>query len=149
MEERVKRALSSRKKGYNCAQAVLCAYSDLLGVEEETLFAVSEGFGGGMGGLMGTCGAVSAMSMAAGLTSSCKDLAACSTKPKTSQLVRDLAREFSEKNQSLICRELKGVDTGKPLASCEVCIEDAVRIIGEQLFQEQASRMTEEMDESV
>lgn len=137
METRVNRAINSRKKGYNCAQAVLCAYSDLLGVEEETLFAVAEGFGGGMGGMMGTCGAVTAMSMAAGLTNSCKDLAACATKPGTSRLVRELATEFSGKNQSLICRELKGVDTGKPLQSCEGCIADAVRILGERLFQEQ------------
>ena len=137
MEERVKRALESRKNGYTCSQAVLCAYSDLLGVDEEMLFAISEGFGGGMGGLMGTCGAVSAMSMAAGLANSCKDLTACSTKPATIRLVRELAEAFSEKNQSIICRELKGVDTGKPLASCESCIEDAVRIIGKQLFPEQ------------
>lgn len=134
MEERVKRALENHKKGYNCAQSVLCAYSDLLGVEEETLFAVSEGFGGGMGGMLGTCGAVTGMYMAAGLQNSCKELQACSTKAVTNKLVRDLAKEFEEKNQSLICRELKGVETGKVLRSCDGCIEDATRIVGEKLF---------------
>lgn len=137
MEERVKRALENHKKGYNCAQSVLCAYSDLLGVEEETLFAVAEGFGGGMGGMLGTCGAVTGMYMAAGLWNSCRDLNACSTKPMTNQLVRELAGAFEEKNHSLVCRELKGVDTGKVLRSCDGCIEDATRILGEKFFKEQ------------
>ena len=137
MEERVKLALEKRGQGYNCAQAVLCAYSDLLDVDEEMLFAVSEGFGGGMGGMMGTCGAVTSMYMAAGLVHSGKDLQACSTKPATNKLVRELAAEFMEKNRSVICRELKGVDTGTPIRSCEGCIEDAVRIIGKKLFGEE------------
>lgn len=143
MESRVNRALENRKKGYNCAQAVLCAYSDLLGTDEKLLFAVAEGFGGGMGGMQSVCGAVTGMYMAAGLKNSCKDLQACSTKPVTSKVVRELAKEFREKNQSLICRELKGVDTGKMLRSCEGCIEDAVRIIGEKIFEEQLSEASE------
>lgn len=136
MEERVKRALENHKKGYNCAQSVLCAYSDLLGVDEKTLFAASEGFGGGMGGMLGTCGAVTGMYMLAGLYNSCKDLQACSSKPATNKMVRELAKEFEEKNQSLICRELKGVDSGKVLRSCDGCIEDATRIVGEKFFRE-------------
>lgn len=134
METRVKKAVENHKKGYNCAQAVLCAYSDLLGVEEETLFAVAEGFGAGMGGMLGTCGAVTGMYMVAGLQNSCKDLQACSTKPATNKIVRELAKAFEEQNQSLICRELKGVDTGKVLRSCDGCIEDAARIVGAKLF---------------
>jgi len=134
MEDRVKKALQTHKKGYNCAQAVLCVYSDLLAVDEQTLFAVSEGFGGGMGGMMGTCGAVTGMYMAAGLQNSGRDLEICSTKPETNELVRELAGEFKAKNQTLVCRELKGIDTNQPIRSCEGCIEDAVRIAGKVLF---------------
>ena len=133
MEERVERAMENHKKGYNCAQCVLCAYSDLLGEDEETLFRVAEGFGGGMG-MLATCGAVTAMFMAAGLKNSSGDLTACSTKPQTMKLVKELAEAFREKNQSLVCRELKGVDTKKVLRSCDGCIEDAVRILGEKFF---------------
>lgn len=137
MEARVKKALENHKKGYNCAQSVLCAYSDLLGVEEEVLFAVAEGFGGGMGGMLGTCGAVTGMYMVAGLKNSCKDLQACSSKPATNRLVRELAVEFQNKNSSLICKELKGIETGKVLRSCDGCIEDATRIVGNKFFKEQ------------
>lgn len=45
IEERVKLAEEKHHSGYNCAQAVLCSYSDKLGIDEETLFRLSEGFG--------------------------------------------------------------------------------------------------------
>lgn len=134
MEERIKQIKEKHKKGYNCAQTVLCAYSDLLGIDEETLFRIAEGFGAGMGGMMETCGAVTAMFMAAGLKNSSGDLSACNTKPQTMKMVRELAKEFKEKNQSIVCRELKGVDTGVVLRDCDGCIEDAVRILGEKVF---------------
>ena len=43
IEERVKLAEEKHHNGYNCAQAVLCSYSDKLGIDEETLFRLSEG----------------------------------------------------------------------------------------------------------
>lgn len=133
MEDRKKRAIENHKKGYNCAQSVLCAYSDVLGIDEEILFRVAEGFGGGMG-MLGTCGAVTGMFMAAGLAKSSGDLTACSSKPETMKVIRQLREAFEAKNQSLICRELKGVDTGKPLRSCDGCIEDGVEIAGKILL---------------
>ena len=48
--------------------------------------------------------------------------------------VRELAAEFEKKNGSIVCRELKGIDTGKVLRSCDGCIEDGIRILGEYLL---------------
>lgn len=48
--------------------------------------------------------------------------------------VRELAAEFEQKNGSIVCRELKGIDTGKVLRSCDGCIEDGIRILGEYLL---------------
>ena len=131
---RAERAAEYHKKGYNCAQVVLCAYADELGMDEETLFRISEGFGAGMGGMMETCGAVTAMFMALGLANSSGDLQACDTKAQTMGKVRELAAKFKEKNGSIVCRELKGIDTGKVLRSCDGCIEDGIRILGEYLL---------------
>ena len=37
MESRVQKAVELRNvHGYNCAQAVLCAYADLFGLDEKT-----------------------------------------------------------------------------------------------------------------
>ena len=65
VEERVAELKDRHARGYNCAQVVLCSYADVLSIDEETLFQISEGFGAGMGGMMETCGAVTAMFMAA------------------------------------------------------------------------------------
>ena len=55
------------KNGYNCAQAVLLAFSDELEIDEKTLALISSSFGGGMGRMREVCGAVSGMFMVAGL----------------------------------------------------------------------------------
>lgn len=130
--ERIDRALSNHKKGYNCAQAVVCAHCDMFGIDEGTAFRMAEGFGLGMG-CMETCGAVTAMAMAAGMKESDGNMAAPGTKKVCYKKAKDMIGKFKAKNGSLICRELKGVDTGKPLRSCEGCIEDAVVIIAENL----------------
>ena len=49
MSSRVEKALENHGKGYNCCQAVACAYADLVGVDENLIFAAGEGFGAGMG----------------------------------------------------------------------------------------------------
>ena len=134
IEERVAEIKDKHTRGYNCAQIVLCSYAEELGIDEETLFRISEGFGAGMGGMMQTCGAVTAMFMALGLANSSGDLQACDTKPQTMKKVRELAAEFEKKNGSIVCRELKGIDTGKVLRSCDGCIEDGIRILGEYLL---------------
>lgn len=134
IEERVAKIKDKHTRGYNCAQIVLCSYAEELGIDEETLFRISEGFGAGMGGMMQTCGAVTAMFMALGLANSSGDLQACDTKPQTMKKVRELAAEFEKKNGSIVCRELKGIDTGKVLRSCDGCIEDGIRILGEYLL---------------
>ena len=131
IEERVAEIKDKHTRGYNCAQIVLCSYAEELGIDEETLFRISEGFGAGMGGMMQTCGAVTAMFMALGLANSSGDLQACDTKPQTMKKVRELAAEFEKKNGSIVCRELKGIDTGKVLRGC---IEDGIRILGEYLL---------------
>ena len=47
--------------------------------------------------------------------------------------VGELNEIFRKKNGSTICRELKGMDTGKVLRSCPGCIEDAANILSEKL----------------
>lgn len=70
METRVDKVAEKHKSGYNCAQAVACAYCDLVGIDEETMFRMTEGLGLGMGGMEGTCGAVTAACVIAGAKNS-------------------------------------------------------------------------------
>ncbi|MBQ9015647.1 MAG: C_GCAxxG_C_C family protein [Firmicutes bacterium] len=129
---RVQRALAYHKKGYNCAQAVACAFAEELGRDEKDVFQIMEAFGLGMG-MMGTCGAVSGMAAVVGMKESDGNLEKPATKKKSYQVSKELIRRFQEKNGSIICREIKGVDTKKVLRSCNGCIEDAVALLGEYL----------------
>lgn len=133
MESRVEKAVALHHKGYNCAQAVVCAYCDLFGMDEETAYRVSEAFGFGMG-QMEVCGALAGACMLAGLKNSGGLSAVGKTKAETYKIDRALAAAFREKNQSVLCRELKGVETGKVLRSCDGCVEDAARLVEEYLL---------------
>ena len=128
-------AIALHDKKYNCAQAVACAFAKEAGVDMETLFKACEGFGLGMGGMCGTCGAVSGAVMLAGFINSDGAIDAPATKAETYKLSKEIIRRFEEKNGSLVCKELKGMDTGCPLRSCDGCIEDAAAIAEAVLFE--------------
>lgn len=132
MSEAVKKALEYHAKGYNCAQSVACAFCDRLGRDEKTVFEMTEAFGFGMG-TMGTCGAVSAMAAVVGMVESDGNLEEPKTKKKSYGAMKELTNKFVEKNESVICKDIKGVETGKVLRSCNGCIEDAVVLLEEYL----------------
>ena len=125
--EYVQLARSLNEKGYNCAQAVACAFLDQIDMDENSLFAILEGFGGGMGGREATCGAVSGAVAIVSLLSSKGDVAS-GTKAGTYALVEPLVSKFLLQNKSLVCKDLRGLETGIVLRSCDLCIEDAVRL---------------------
>lgn len=54
-------------QGYNCAQAVLLAFCDDLGFDEQTALMLASPFGGGIGRMREVCGTVTGMYMALGL----------------------------------------------------------------------------------
>lgn len=132
MSEAAKKALENHDKGYNCAQAVACAFADRLGRDEKDVFEIMEAFGFGMGS-MGTCGAVSAMAAVVGMVESDGTLDGPKTKKVSYKVMKELTNKFIEKNTSVVCRELKGVDSGKTLRSCNGCIQDAAEIVEEYL----------------
>ncbi len=111
MENRVEKAVELFSKGYNCSQAVFCAFADKYGIDEETAMKISLGFGGGFGRLREVCGAFSACTMLAGLESRCDLSDASDAKMQVYKEVRDLKEKFEERNGgTFICRELLGMD---------------------------------------
>lgn len=132
MSDAAIKAIENHKKGYNCAQAVACAFCDRLGKDEKEVFEIMEAFGFGMG-TMGTCGAVSGMAAVVGMVESDGALDAPKTKKASYKAMKALTEKFAEKNSSIICRKLKGVDSGEVLRSCSGCIEDAAELVEEYL----------------
>ena len=118
-------ALLNHKKGYNCAQSVVCAFCDKLDIKEDDLFRLSEAFGFGMGH-GNVCGAVTAMVMIAGLEKSFGiDKLPNTNKKESYALSKQMIEEFKNKNKSILCSDIKGCN----LRSCDGCIEDCVEII--------------------
>lgn len=96
--------------GYNCAQSVFCAFIEDLGLDFDTALKLSSSFGGGMGRLREVCGAVSSMFMIAGLKYGYTEPANKEVKTEHYARIQKLAEEFKAKNDTIICRELLGLD---------------------------------------
>ena len=96
--------------GYNCAQAVLMAFSDITGFDEKTSAMLASGFGGGMGRMREVCGTVSAMFMIVGTVNGYDDPKDNENKKRTYAMIQQLAGEFKEINGSIICKELLGLE---------------------------------------
>ncbi len=95
--------------GYNCAQAVVLAYADKMGIDEKSAIMIAGPFGGGMGRMREVCGAVSGMFMVFGACKGTNDPKDAEGKKAMYKAVRDMADEFKEQNGSIVCRELLGL----------------------------------------
>lgn len=100
------KAIELFKEGYNCSQAVLCAFCDELGMDFDTALKISSSFGGGMGRMREVCGAVSGLFMAAGLKFGYSSPDDMDAKKEHYKLIQELAEKFKENNGTIICREL-------------------------------------------
>ena len=113
-------AVELKHAGCNCCQAVLCAFAEEAALPEETLRRLGAGFGAGMGGMEGTCGALVAAEMLLGLV-----------KYRGAPVMGDarkLHQAFVQACGASLCKDLKGRDTGKPLCSCDDCVRHAAEL---------------------
>ncbi len=109
LEERVDKAVTYFKSGYNCSQSVVAAFADMYGYTEEQAFRMAASFGGGIGRMRQTCGAACGMFLLAGLENGATDAKDRDGKAANYALVQQLAGEFAKRNGSLICAELLGL----------------------------------------
>lgn len=96
-------------KGYNCSQAVVMAFSDLLGADESFLLKMSSSFGGGLGRLREVCGCVSGMAIVLGILYGYDDSSAKEEKSAHYTRIQEVAKEFEKRNGSIVCKELLGL----------------------------------------
>ncbi len=94
--------------GYNCAQAVLLAFSEETGLDEKTAMCLASSFGGGMGRLREVCGTVSAALMILGILHGYDATAedAAEQKPAHYARVQEFAARFKAEVGTIICREI-------------------------------------------
>lgn len=101
------KALDWHKRGYNCAQAVVAACSELTGLDAKTALAISAGFGGGLRSGE-VCGAVSGAVMAVGTAYPFTDSDDAEAKQKIADLAKQCVAAAAEKYGNVRCAELKG-----------------------------------------
>ena len=143
--DRVALAVSLFEKEFSCSQSVLAAFGDRFGVEREIALRIAAGFGGGMGRMAQTCGAVTGAFMLIGLKYGAIDAKDRQAKEKAQAVVREFANRFISRNGFLLCRELLGCDISIPegyqLAKekklfatvCPRYVRDAAEIVDEMI----------------
>ena len=102
------------ESGYNCAQAVFCAFSDITGMELETAAKAASSFGGGLGRMREVCGTVSGAAMVLGMVHGGYAPGDQESKKAHYHVVQDFCARFSAETGSIICRELLAGKTVKP-----------------------------------
>lgn len=132
------KALRLFRDGYSCSQAVLMAFAGESGEAARTAAA----FGGGMGRMQKTCGAVTGAYLWFGMACGAPGLPSENDKMSVYGRVKEFNRIFVERNGTDQCSELLGENLNTPEGKeniarkglsrkvCEKCIRDAVEIIG-------------------
>ncbi len=110
---RKEKATALFESGYNCSQAVVLAFSDLTGIEENALAKIASSFGGGMGRLREVCGAVTGAFMVLGLLYGYSEAETGAKKAEHYMRIQHFAERFSQITGSIVCRELLGIDKKK------------------------------------
>ena len=95
--------------GYNCSQALVLAFEDLVPIDRESLLKLASSFGGGMGRLREVCGSVSGMFMIVGLIYGYDGPETGQVKADHYARIQELARRFEETHGSIVCREMLGL----------------------------------------
>jgi len=142
---KVEYALNQFNQDYNCAQSVFSTFAEEFGVSTHAALSIALPFGGGLARLGHVCGAVSGPLMCIGLMTARTNLPNKELKDITYQRTREFARRFVQRNGSLLCRELIGMDISTPeglqhaiekntfSTTCVKFVWDAVEILSEIL----------------
>jgi C_GCAxxG_C_C family probable redox protein len=143
--EKKEKAIEMFRNDFNCSQAVFSSFAPDLNLDKDTALKIACGFGGGMGRMQNTCGAVTGAIMVLGLKFGKYREDDELARKKTYDAVIQFAEEFKRMNNTINCWELLGYDlnnendrkiiTEKNLSGtiCEKCVGDAITIL-EKIF---------------
>ncbi len=107
-------ALDLFAKQCNCSQAVLAAYGPDEGLAEPDCLRIAAPFGGGIGRLGETCGAVTGALMVLGLRNGGQTTTDPQAKAAMYDRARDFVARFKVRHGTVTCRELLGCDVSTP-----------------------------------
>ncbi len=127
--------------GFNCSQAVLTSFAGDFGMDEASAKRVAAAFGGGMGHMGKTCGAVTGAIMVLGLRYGMTANDGTQSNNTAYDKVQEFAKKFRANNGSITCLKLLGkgynsreelmaaIDKGIPQKICPGLVYDAATIV--------------------
>ena len=102
------------KNGFNCAQAIIKAYAQEVGMNQEDAVKMASVLGGGVGRNGHICGAVSGAALIIGMKFGTTDPANFPAKEKAYDKTNELLERFTAENKSVLCKELIPYDMKNP-----------------------------------
>jgi len=124
--------------GFNCAQSVFMAFCEDFGLTLDQGAKLAFSFGGGMGQMRETCGALTGAFLVLGLAANTEQPPSPEEKSAHYQKVRQLAEAFRFDNGSMICRELLAVaENGNKKKPCGQLVGDTAAKL-EKLLEQMA-----------
>ncbi|NJO87599.1 MAG: C_GCAxxG_C_C family protein [Chloroflexia bacterium] len=145
VKDYVQEALHLFENGFNCSQAVLCAFCEDFNLPKETALRITCPFGGGIGGCGKTCGALTGAIMVIGLKYGSFQAADVEAKKIASDKTKMLIETFEGAHGSCNCNDLIGFNRsslsdkelmGKKqffLNTCPKFIETVVAFLEEEI----------------
>ena len=127
MESRKEKALELFNKKYNCAQSILVAYCDMVGLTEDTALKLTSGFGGGVASTGKTCGTVNAGIMLLSLKHGSSNVDDIENKNRTRFIIRSFLTEF-EQYHSTQCLDILTKEEKRYTMHSEKC-ESVVALV--------------------
>ena len=146
MNNKIATAEQKFLSGFNCAQSVLFAFSDDIGIDNRIALKTACGFGAGMGRKQEVCGAVTGGIIAIGAKYGRDENDDNSATEKTYSKTRELMDKFQTKHGTFMCLELLDgcnlmTENGRKYFKekdlknkiCKGCVRDVVQILEEIL----------------
>ena len=140
--DRAKIANDYHEGGYSCAQAVACAFHDVIGLDVERIAALQSCYGGGLRAGE-VCGVISGAAMVLGARWPHSKLGDQEAKDRAADIIRDFNSRFLARFPALRCADIKELPAApekSPAAQrlglekpCAVYIVAAVEILEEML----------------
>jgi len=139
--KRAEEAVTLFRQGFTCSQAVLGVFAQEFGLDRNTAYRISQGFGAGIAYTDDICGVLSGAIMVIGLRYGRIKADDISAKDKTYAVVADFLREFERRHGSIKCTDLLGYNLSDPeqvaevkrkqivMTRCPAFVRDAVELL--------------------
>lgn len=141
MSNQIDVAIGAFNKGFSCSQAVLVSHCEEFGLDSEMALKVAGAFGGGMGHIGETCGAVTGALMLLGLKYGKTKAEDTESKDRTYAKVKEYTDMFKQKHGSIKCKDLiefdisakeeltKAREAGVFKTVCPLLVKDSIEMV--------------------